>query len=104
MTDHIKYMHMAIEEARKGILADHGGPFGSVIVKDGEVIASEHNMVLSNNDATAHGEVSAIRAAGQKIGTYDLSAAPFTLPASLAICACAPVCGQISTKSITAAR
>ena len=66
-------MRMAIEEARKGILADHGGPFGTVIVKDGEVIASDHNRVLSNNDASAHGEISAIRAAGQKLGTYDLS-------------------------------
>ena len=82
---------MAIEEARKGILADHGGPFGSVIVKDGEVIASEHNMVLSNNDATAHVEVSAIRAAGQKIGTYDLSGCTLYTtgePCHMCLCAC----------------
>ena len=82
---------MAIEEARKGILADHGGPFGSVIVKDGEVIASEHNMVLSKTDATAHGEVSAIRAAGQKLGTYDLSGCTLYTtgePCHMCLCAC----------------
>ena len=56
-------MQLAIEEARTGIQNDHGGPFGSVIVKDGEVISTGHNMVLLNNDPTAHGEISAIRAA-----------------------------------------
>ncbi len=36
-------MQLAIEEARTGIQNDHGGPFGSVIVKDGEVISTGHN-------------------------------------------------------------
>lgn len=84
-------MKMAIEEARKGILADHGGPFGTVIVKDGEVIASDHNRVLSNNDASAHGEISAIRAAGQKLGTYDLSGCTLYTtgePCHMCLCAC----------------
>ena len=84
-------MRMAIEEARKGILADHGGPFGTVIVKDGEVIASDHNRVLSNNDASAHGEISAIRAAGQKLGTYDLSGCTLYTtgePCHMCLCAC----------------
>ncbi len=67
------YMKMAIEEAREGINNGHGGPFGSVIVKDGKVIGRGHNMVLKNNDSTAHGEVSAIRNAEAAIGSYDLS-------------------------------
>ena len=58
---HRKYMQMAIDEATEGIMNDHGGPFGTVIVKDGEVIATGHNRVLLKNDPTAHCEVEAIR-------------------------------------------
>lgn len=68
-------MQVAIEEARKGIYNDHGGPFGSVVVKDGKVIGRGHNMVLSENDSTAHGEIEAIRNAEKTLGTYDLSGA-----------------------------
>lgn len=71
--DHHDYMTMAIEEARCGIQQGHGGPFGSVIVKDGQVIARAHNQVLLNHDATAHGEVMAIRKAGEALGTHDLT-------------------------------
>ena len=70
---HEHFMSLAVEEARRGIRAGHGGPFGSVIVKNGEVIASGHNMVIENNDPTCHGEVSAIREACKKLGTFDLS-------------------------------
>ena len=68
-----KYMRMAINEARKGIKAGHGGPFGAVIVKDGVVLGKGHNQVLKNNDPTCHGEVMAIHKACKKLGTYDLS-------------------------------
>ena len=71
----IKYIKMAIEQARTGIHSGHGGPFGSVIVKDNKIIGVGHNMVLKNNDSTAHGEVIAIRNAEQELGTYDLSGA-----------------------------
>lgn len=71
----IKYMKLAIEQARTGIHAGHGGPFGSVIVKNDTIIGLGHNMVLKNNDSTAHGEVVAIRNAEQELGTYDLSGA-----------------------------
>ena len=67
-----EYMEKAIEEARVGIMAGDGGPFGAVIVKDGEVVATGHNRVLSNNDSTCHGEIDAIRKAEQKLETYDL--------------------------------
>lgn len=65
-------MQAAIAEARQGVHQNHGGPFGSVIVKDGEIIAQGHNMVLANIDSTAHGEITAIRKAEQVLGTYDL--------------------------------
>lgn len=68
-----QYMKMAIDEAREGISKGHGGPFGSVIVKDGKIISKGHNHVLVNHDPTAHGEVDAIRKAGQALGTHDLS-------------------------------
>ena len=64
---------MAINEAKKGILAGHGGPFGCVIVKDGEVVGKGHNQVIKNQDPTCHGEVMAIHKACKKLGTFDLS-------------------------------
>lgn len=70
---HEHFMELAVEEARRGIRAGHGGPFGSVIVRERKVIASGHNMVVANNDPTCHGEVSAIRNACRELGTFDLS-------------------------------
>lgn len=67
------YMKEAIKEAYKGIDAGHGGPFGSVIVKDGKIIARGHNHVVSNNDPTCHGEIDAIRKACKKLKTFDLT-------------------------------
>ncbi|WP_405776266.1 nucleoside deaminase [Streptomyces sp. NBC_00859] len=49
-----------------------GGPFGTLIAKDGEIVAIGNNKVTSNLDPTAHGEVTAIRAACQKLGTFSL--------------------------------
>ena len=66
-------MRLAIGEARRGILAGHGGPFGCVIVKDGQVIAKGHNQVIKNQDPTCHGEIMAIHKACKKLKTFDLS-------------------------------
>ena len=68
-----EFMEMAVKEAREGIVNHDGGPFGAVIVKDGEVIASGHNKVLANNDSTCHGEIDALRKAESLLGTYDLA-------------------------------
>lgn len=68
-----KFMKLAAEEAASNLKTHEGGPFGSVIVKDGEVIASGHNRVLVDNDPTAHGEVTTIRKACQALHIYDLS-------------------------------
>ena len=67
------YMNEAINEALDGILHEHGGPFGCVIVKDNEIVGQGHNMVLVNKDSTAHGEIVAIRNAEQTLDSYDLS-------------------------------
>ena len=59
---------LSAESVRSG-----GGPFGAVIVRNGEIIARGENRVTVCNDPTAHAEVSAIREAAARMGTYDLS-------------------------------
>ena len=68
-----KFMKIAIEEAEIGIHSGHGGPFGAVIVKNGEIIGKGHNHVVINNDPTCHAEIDAIRCAGANINNFDLS-------------------------------
>lgn len=67
-------MKEAIEEARKTMLNDMGGPFGAMIKDyEGKVIAISSNTVLGDNDPTAHAEINAIRKACQKLGKHDLT-------------------------------
>ena len=61
-------IRLSIENVRSG----KGGPFGAVVVKDGEIIARGYNKVTSSNDPTAHAEVTAIREACTKLGTFQL--------------------------------
>jgi len=68
-----KFMRHAIELGRKGMEAGDGGPFGAIIVKNGNIIGEGWNHVLSSNDPTAHGEMVAIRDASKRIQSYDLS-------------------------------
>lgn len=63
-----KAIALSVENVAKG-----GGPFGAVIARNGEVVAMGVNRVTANCDPTAHAEVSAIRAAAKKLGTFDLS-------------------------------
>ena len=63
-----KAIALAVENVKNG-----GGPFGAVIVRDDEIVATGVNRVTANNDPTAHAEVSAIRAACSKLGTFNLS-------------------------------
>ena len=66
-------MKLAIKEAEKTMNKDMGGPFGAAIVKDDKVIAVSSNTVLADHDPTAHAEINAIRKAGEKLKTHDLS-------------------------------
>src|SRR5665811_1126317 len=59
----------------RGMAGGHGGPFGAVVVKDGEIIGQGHNHVLSSKDPTAHAEVTAIRDASKNLHAFDLSGA-----------------------------
>lgn len=63
-----KAIELSVENVQNG-----GGPFGAVIAKDGQIVATGVNRVTSNCDPTAHAEVSAIRAACEKLKTFDLS-------------------------------
>lgn len=71
----MNYMDEALKEAYEGITKGDGGPFGSVIVKDGQIVGRGHNRVLKNSDPTCHGEMEAIRDACSKLKTHDLSGA-----------------------------
>ena len=67
-------MNLGIDEARRTMNLNKGGPFGAVIVdKDNKVIVVSSNTVLGDCDPTAHAEINAIRKAGQILGTHDLS-------------------------------
>lgn len=68
-----KFLEHAIELSRKGMKESQGGPFGCVVVKDGEIVGEGYNSVTSTNDPTAHAEVVAIRDACKRLNTYQLS-------------------------------
>jgi tRNA(Arg) A34 adenosine deaminase TadA len=71
MTDEKRFLCGAIELAYANV--EQGGrPFGAVVVKDGEIVATGVNEILATNDPTAHAELMAIRAASQRLGSADL--------------------------------
>lgn len=67
------YIKLAVEKTKDSISKNIGGPFGSVIVKNGEIISIGTNRVLADNDPTQHAEIVAIREACSKLNTFDLS-------------------------------
>jgi len=72
MNDNIKFMREAIRISQENVDSGRGGPFGAVVVKNGEIIASGGNEVTSSNDPTAHAEVVAIRKACEVLGSFQL--------------------------------
>jgi guanine deaminase len=70
MTDK-DFLERAVKIADKGI-EKGAGPFGAVVVRNGEIISESNNKVVQSHDPTAHAEVLAIREAAQKTGTHDL--------------------------------
>lgn len=69
---HIRFLERAVELATLHMEAGDGGPFGAVIVRDGQIIAEGWNCVTSKNDPTAHAEVTAIRNACATLGNFQL--------------------------------
>ena len=68
-----RFLERAIELSRQGMQKGDGGPFGCVIVKDGEIIGEGVNEVLVKNDPTSHAEVVAIRNACKKLNNFQLT-------------------------------
>ena len=66
------FMKEAVKAALSGMNNNEGGPFGCVVVKDGEIIGRGNNKVTSTNDPTAHAEVTAIREACKKLDSFQL--------------------------------
>jgi len=67
-----EFMQQAIRLATENVVSGRGGPFGAVVVKDGQVVATGANQVTASNDPTAHAEVVAIRNACAALGTFQL--------------------------------
>ena len=65
-------MSEAVKAALKGMNTNEGGPFGCIVVKNGEIVGRGNNKVTSTNDPTAHAEVMAIRDACATLGTFQL--------------------------------
>ncbi len=68
-----EYLRRAISLATENVVTGRGGPFGAVIVRDGEIVGEGVNTVTASHDPTAHGEVNAIRAAAKALGTFALA-------------------------------
>jgi guanine deaminase len=72
MKSHRDYLLEAVELSKKSLTESDGGPFGCVIVKNGEVIGRGYNRVIAQNDPTAHAEVNAIREACAQLNHFQL--------------------------------
>jgi tRNA(Arg) A34 adenosine deaminase TadA len=69
----LEFLRRAIALATENVTSGRGGPFAAVIARDGKLIAEGVNIVTSTNDPTAHGEVTAIRAACKTLNTFTLA-------------------------------
>jgi tRNA(Arg) A34 adenosine deaminase TadA len=72
LSEQRRFMEEALRLAREGSQSGRGGPFGAVVVKDGQLVGRGCNEVLSANDPTAHAEITAIRAACAREGSHRL--------------------------------
>ncbi|MEV8564590.1 nucleoside deaminase [Streptomyces sp. NPDC051322] len=66
------WMERAISLATASVISGGGGPFGALVAKDGEVVATGNNQVTATLDPVAHAEVSAMRAACKNLNTFSL--------------------------------
>jgi tRNA(Arg) A34 adenosine deaminase TadA len=70
--DDEQFMRLAIAKAIEGVRAGQS-PYGAAVVRDGELLSCEHNVVLQTLDVAAHAEIHALRVAAARVGTVDLS-------------------------------
>lgn len=75
MSDAQTFLAQAVALSRHGMQGGAGGPFGAVVVLDGQVVGQGWNRVTSTNDPTAHAEVVAIRDACSRLGRFSLTGA-----------------------------
>jgi len=93
-------VELAVENVANG-----GGPFGALVVKDGELIAEGQNRVTANLDPTAHAEVVAIRAACQVVGDFSLAGATlYTSCEPCPLCLAAALWARVDRVVFTADR
>lgn len=84
----VRFMRRAIELGRHGAFVEKaGGPFGAVVVKDGNIVGEGFNRVLLGKDPTRHGEMEAIRDAARTLGTHILAGCTLYTSAE-----CCPMC------------
>ena len=67
------FMQQAIALATENVVSGRGGPFGAVVVRAGEIVATGVNLVTATNDPTAHAEITALRRAAAELGTFQLA-------------------------------
>lgn len=70
---HEKMLRHAIALAARNVNSGHGGPFGAVVTKGGEILAEGVNRVTATHDPTAHAEVMAVREACAKLRSHQLA-------------------------------
>ena len=93
---HERFMHLAMEEARRGA-AEGNVAVGSVVVHDEDVVARGRNLVATESDPTAHAETVALRNAGAAMGHTDFSG--FTLYTTFE--PCPMCCGAILASGVS---
>lgn len=71
--DKTDFMRRAIAISREQMLTNGAAPFAAVVTRNGEIVGEGCNNVVNRHDPTSHGEVEAIRDAGRRLGTWDLS-------------------------------
>lgn len=69
----IAFLRETIRIAIENIETGRGGPFGAVVVKDGQIVATGSNRVTATNDPTAHAEMMAVREACRVLGDFQLT-------------------------------
>lgn len=95
----LEIMRRVVALSRKGMSEGYGGPFGCVVVRNGEIVAEAHNEVLATKDPTAHAELLAIRRASERLGTYDLSGCDiYTNGSPCCMCAAAMLWARVRTS------